>query len=375
MSGEDNAAMQFAICAGGTGGHLFPAQALSAELKRRGHRIVLLTDERGLRFGDTFPCDEIVEIPSSTLSLRSPLKILPGVLQIGSGVIKAFKILKSTPFGAVAGFGGYPSLPPMVAARLLGLPACLHEQNAVMGRANRVLSRFATVLATSFEVTQKAPVKGKLRIVTTGNPVRQQVLELRNLPYTPAFGDDEFRLLIFGGSQGASIFGEVMPAAIELLPEMTKKRLKVTQQCRQEDIDKVKTAYSDAGIEAEVAAFFPNLPERIASSHLVVSRSGASTLSELTVIGCPAVLVPLPGALDNDQRENARSLEAQGGAWVVEQSQFKPDRVAKLLDKYMNEPDLLVAAAHAAHKIGKPDATMLLADAVEEIAHIQEGKQ
>ncbi len=375
MSGESNVAAQFAICAGGTGGHLFPAQALSAELKRRGHRIVLLTDERGLRFGGTFPCDEVVQIPSSTLSLRSPLKALSGIREIVSGVLKARKTFKNSSFCAVAGFGGYPSLPPMVAARLLGLPTCLHEQNAVMGRANRFLSRFATVLATSFEVTQKAPDKAKLRIITTGNPVRQQVLELRTSPYTPAFGVEEFRLLIFGGSQGASIFGEVMPAALELLPEMTKKRLKVTQQCRQEDIDKVKTAYSDAGIDVEVAAFFSNLPERMANSHLVIARSGASTLSELTVIGCPAVLVPLPGSLDNDQRENARSLEAHGGAWVVEQSELKPDRVAKLLGKFMNEPDLLVAAAHAAHKIGKPDATMLLADAVEEIAHIQEGKQ
>jgi len=375
MSGESNVAAQFAICAGGTGGHLFPAQALSAELKRRGHRIVLLTDERGLRFGGTFPCDEVVQIPSSTLSLRSPLKALSGIREIVSGVLKARKTFKNSSFCAVAGFGGYPSLPPMVAARLLGLPTCLHEQNAVMGRANRFLSRFATVLATSFEVTQKAPDKAKLRIITTGNPVRQQVLELRTSPYTPAFGVEEFRLLIFGGSQGASIFGEVMPAALELLPEMTKKRLKVTQQCRQEDIDKVKTAYSDAGVDVEVAAFFSNLPERMANSHLVIARSGASTLSELTVIGCPAVLVPLPGSLDNDQRENARSLEAHGGAWVVEQSELKPDRVAKLLGKFMNEPDLLVAAAHAAHKIGKPDATMLLADAVEEIAHIQEGKQ
>jgi len=375
MSGKNNVAAQFAICAGGTGGHLFPAQALSAELKRRGHRIVLLTDERGLRFGDTFPCDEIVQIPSSTLSLRSPLKALSGIREIVSGVLKAREALKSSSFCAVAGFGGYPTLPPMVAARILGLPICLHEQNAVMGRANRFLSRFATVLATSFEVTQKAPDKAKLRIITTGNPVRQQVLELRSSPYTPAFGNEEFRLLIFGGSQGASIFGDVMPAALELLPEMTKKRLKVTQQCRQEDIDKVKTAYSDAGIDAEVAAFFSNLPERMANSHLVIARSGASTLSELTVIGCPAVLVPLPGSLDNDQRENARSLEAHGGAWVVEQSELKPDRVAKLLEKFMNEPDLLVAAALAAHKIGKPDATMLLADAVEEIAHIQEGRE
>ncbi len=375
MSGENNVAFQFAICAGGTGGHLFPAQALSAELKRRGHRIVLLTDERGLKFGDRFACDEIVQIPSSTLSFRAPLKALSGIREILSGVFKAWKILKSSSFCAVAGFGGYPSLPPMAAARLLGLPSCLHEQNAVMGRANRFLSRFATVLATSFEVTQKAPVNGRLRITTTGNPVRQQVIDLRNSPYTPAFGEEEFRLLVFGGSQGASIFSDIMPAAIELLPETSKKRLKVTQQCRQEDIDKVKTAYLDAGIEAEVATFFSNLPERMAASHLVVSRSGASTLSELTVIGCPAVLVPLPGALDNDQRENARVLEAHGGAWVVEQSEFKPDQVAKLLDKLMNEPDLLVAAAHVAHKIGKPDATMLLADAVEEIAQIQEGKQ
>lgn len=375
MSGKSDFEFSIAVCAGGTGGHLFPAEALSAELKRRGHRIILLTDERGLKFGEKFPCDEIAQISSSTLSPRAPLKALTGVFRIISGVFEAFKVLKNSRVCAVAGFGGYPTLPPMVAARLLGLPACLHEQNAVLGRANRFLARFATVLATSFKETKKAPEGTRLRILTTGNPVRQQVMDLRASPYKPAFGDEEFRLLIFGGSQGASIFGDTMPDALELLPEAIKKRLKITQQCRAEDIDKVTSAYNSFGIEAEIAGFFPNLPERIAASHLVVARSGASTLSELTIIGCPSILVPLPGSLDNDQLENARSLEAQGGAWVVEQAKFKPDQIAKMLETFMNEPDLLVAAAHAAHKNGKPDATVLLADAVEEIARSQEAKQ
>ncbi len=364
-----------AVCAGGTGGHLFPAEALSAELGRRGHRIVLLTDDRGLKFGNTFPCDEIVQIPSSTLSPRAPVKALVGLVRICVGVFRAWRVLKRSRVCAIAGFGGYPTLPPMVAARLLSVPACLHEQNAVMGRANRFLARFATLLAQSFEDTQKAPAKADLRIITTGNPVRRQVIELRDIPYVPAQAGEKFRLLVFGGSQGAKVFSDVVPYALNLLPMKTKKRLKVTQQCRAEDIDRVKTAYNDAGIETDVAPFFPNLPERIANAHLVVARAGASTLSELTVIGRPSILVPLPGSLDNDQRENARALEAQGGAWVIEQSDFKPDTFVEKLETFMKAPDQLVAVAQAAHQNGKPDAVKHLADAVENIAAIKKGKK
>jgi len=369
MPGQNIPAGAIAVCAGGTGGHLFPAQALSAELKRRGHKIILLTDSRGLKFGDRFPCDEIFEIPSSTLSLRAPLKAMIGGVRICSGIIKAWRILKNSHVQAIAGFGGYPSLPPMVAAHLLGLPACLHEQNAVMGRANRFLARFATVLAKSFDATQKVPEGSKLRIITTGNPVRQQVIDLRTTDYVPAGADEPFRLLVFGGSQGAKVFSDVVPVALELLPQTTKKRLKVVQQCRAEDIDRVKSAYKNARLEADVADFFPNLPENIAAAHLVVARSGASSLSELTVIGRPSVLIPLPNALDNDQRENARALEAAGGAWVIDQSQFTPERLAKMLEEFINKPELLITAAQAAHKIGKSDAVMHLADALEQIAH------
>ena len=363
-----------AICAGGTGGHLFPAEALSAELKKRGYQIILLTDDRGLRYGDRFPCDDIAQIPSSTLSPRAPIKAIVGLVKICLGVIKSWRILRSSRACAIAGFGGYPSLPPMLAGRLLGLPACLHEQNAVMGRANRFLARFADVLALSFDNTQKTPVAGKLRIITTGNPVRNQVLALAGSTYVPAVEGEEFRLLVFGGSQGAKIFSDIVPQALNLLSELTKKRLKVTQQCRSEDINTVKSAYKTAGIDTEVASFFSDLPERIAKSHLVLARSGASTLSELTVIGRPSVLVPLPGSLDNDQRENARALEEVGGAWIIEQSDFKPDFLAHMLDTFLSEPDLLVKAATAAHQNGKPDSVKYLADAIEEIACMNEDK-
>jgi len=357
-----------AICAGGTGGHLFPAEALSAELKSRGYPIVLLTDGRGLKFGDTFACDDIFQIPSSTLSVRSPVKAIAGLARIVAGIVKSLRVLKNSRACAIAGFGGYPTLPPLVAARLLGLPACLHEQNAVMGRANRFLARFASLLALSFDNTQKAPAGEGLRIITTGNPVRQQVIDLRGSAYVPAVGAEDFRVLVFGGSQGASVFADIVPASLNLLPIKTKKRLIVTQQCRAEDIEKVKSAYLEAGIETDIAAFFPNLPELMADAHLVVARSGASTLSELTIIGRPSVLVPLPGSLDNDQRENARALEAAGGAWVVEQSEFKPEQLAKMLERFLHEPDLLIKAARAAHQCGRPDAVKNLADALEEIA-------
>lgn len=368
MSARNVLGCPIAICAGGTGGHLFPAEALSAELKRRGHRIVLLTDDRGFKYRKNFPCDDIIQIPSSTLSLRAPLKAIIGLARICFGVFKALRFLKSSRACAIAGFGGYPTLPPMVAGRLLGLPACLHEQNAVMGRANRFLTRFANVLATSFEATQKAPGNEEIRTITTGNPVRDQVMDLRNSDYEPAIEDGHFRLLVFGGSQGAKIFSDIIPVGLNLLSIKTKKRLKVTQQCRAEDIETVKAAYKNAAIETEVATFFPNLPERIADAHLVVARSGASTLSELTVIGRPSVLIPLPGSLDNDQRENARALEAQGGAWVVDQAEFKPDLLAQMLERFMQEPDVLAKAARAAQENGRPDAVKHLADAVEEIA-------
>jgi len=373
MARFDGVRSPIAICAGGTGGHLFPAEALSAELKSRGYPIVLLTDGRGLKFGDRFACDDIFQIPSSSLSVRSPLKAIAGLARIVAGIIKSVRILKNVHACAIAGFGGYPSLPPMVAGYLLGLPACLHEQNAVMGRANRFLARFASLLALSFDTTQKAPAGKRLRIITTGNPVRRQVINLRDNTYAPAASDEDFRLLVFGGSQGASVFSDIVPASLNLLPIKTKKRLRVTQQCRAEDIEKVKSAYHEAGIETDVAAFFPNLPELMAGAHLVVARSGASTLSELTIIGRPSVLIPLPGSLDNDQRENARALEAAGGAWVVEQSEFKPERLAKMLERFLHEPDLLITAARAAHQCGRPDAVKHLADALEEIAADKRG--
>ncbi len=363
-------ASSIAICAGGTGGHLFPAEALSAELRQRGHKILLLTDERGLRYGDKFPCDEVVQISSATLSPRAPLKAVIGLARLSAGTIKSLGVLKSAKVSAMAGFGGYPTIPPMIAGAVLGIPTCLHEQNAVMGRANRFLARFASILAKSFETTKHIPERKNLHVVTTGNPVREQVIKLRNVPYEPPVVDGDFKLLIFGGSQGASVFSDIVPPALDLLPELTKKRLKVTQQCRPEDIERVKLAYETAGIEVELATFFPNLPKRMAEAHLIVARSGASCLSELTVIGRPSILIPLPHSLDNDQRENARALEHNGGAWVVDQSDFKPDQFAQMLDQFQREPNRLSAAALAAHQNGWPDAAQHLADAVEKIARV-----
>lgn len=370
MAEGNSASGCIAVCAGGTGGHLFPAEALSAELKARGYRILLMTDDRGLRYGDRFPCDEIQEIPSATLSLRAPLKAIVGVGKLGLGVLKSYSILKRSKVRAIAGFGGYPSFPPMVAGSLLKLPACLHEQNAVMGRANKALARFATVLATSFEQTQRIPNHKNLQVVTTGNPVRAQVIGLRDVPYESAGEGEPFKLLVFGGSQGARVFSEIVPAALALLPEATKKRLVVTQQCRAEDIDQVSSAYGEAGIDAELAIFFDNLPERISKSHLVVARSGASTVSELTVIGRPSILIPLPHSLDNDQRENARALAQAGGAWLLEQTDFTPEHFAKMLEELFNQPEKLNKAAQAAHETGRPEAVKHLADAVEEIAKV-----
>ena len=275
------------------------------------------------------------------------------------------KVLGAVKPGAVVGFGGYPSFPPLVAARLKGIPSALHEQNAVLGRANRMLAGRVTVVATSFERTKllDGPALAKARF--TGNHVRAAVIEQAGNPYRPSAGSDPFHLLVFGGSQGARYFSEAVPPALALLPENLRARLVVVQQCREEDLEGVREAYGRSGIRADLATFFRDLPQRMAQSHLVIGRAGASSVAELAVMGRPSILVPLPHALDNDQLNNATHLAESGASWCIEQKSLTPERLSAEIARLMTAPDQLAAAATAAKAQGRPDAVLRLADLVE----------
>jgi UDP-N-acetylglucosamine--N-acetylmuramyl-(pentapeptide) pyrophosphoryl-undecaprenol N-acetylglucosamine transferase len=355
-------AQSIVLAAGGTGGHLFPAFALAEELGRRGVAVDLMTDMRGDRYGGGFPARAVYQVPSATLASRGPADIAKTTFALARGTKASFAFLKKIKPAAIIGFGGYPTYPPLVAARLMGIPAAVHEQNAVLGRANKLLARHVAAIATSFERTKY--VDGKLldKVVLTGNPVRRAVIEASFRSYAaPAPGGNVY-LLIFGGSQGARFFADTVPLALFALPDSLRNRLRVVQQAREEDLDRVREAYTEANISAEVAPFFADLPERMAAAHLVIGRAGASTVAELTVTGRPSILVPLPHALDNDQLNNARRLAESGGAWCIEQRHLSPERLADELEKLLRVPDTLAAAARAAKTAGRPDAVRNLAD-------------
>jgi UDP-N-acetylglucosamine--N-acetylmuramyl-(pentapeptide) pyrophosphoryl-undecaprenol N-acetylglucosamine transferase len=350
------------LTAGGTGGHLFPAEALANALKASGAKVALATDKRANAYAGSFPADEIVEIPSATPSGRSVPQIARAALMLAQGTLKAAAAIRRMKPAVVVGFGGYPTVPPVVAASLLRIPAVIHEANGVMGRANRLLARRAAVIATGFADIKGIPAGVKGRVVRTGNPIRPAVIEAARQPY-PAL-DGKIRLLVVGGSQGARVMSDVVPPAIELLPEEIRSRLVVCQQARGEDLERVRAQYQKLNVEFEAEPFFKDLPHRLAQAHLVVSRSGASTVAELAVIGRPSILVPLPGSLDQDQAANAKTLGDLGAAIVCPQSEFTPERLAGEIRSFFQQPDRLTQAAAAAHSASITDAAERLAQAV-----------
>jgi UDP-N-acetylglucosamine--N-acetylmuramyl-(pentapeptide) pyrophosphoryl-undecaprenol N-acetylglucosamine transferase len=358
------------LAAGGTGGHLFPAQALAEELVMRGHDVQLVTDERVADYGASFPASATHIIPSATLTLRNPLRLLGQSLHLLRGLVKARSLLKRLRPAAVIGFGGYPSLPPVLAAAQLRIACAVHDQNSVMGRANRFLSRHADAVASSFPDLIGMPPSARRKLVLTGNPVRQIVIHEAHAPYPSR--DGGFHLLVFGGSQGARFFAEFMPEVTAALPPDVKARLSIVQQCRPEDMASVQAAYQKSGVTHSLSSFFNDMPKRIAASHLVVCRAGASTIAELGVIGRPAIMVPLPHALDNDQLRNAESFAKAGAGWVKPQASLEPGPFARLLQALIEQPEKLTSAAAAALGHGKPDAAQRLADLAERLA---QGKQ
>ena len=355
------------LAAGGTGGHLFPALALAQELGRRAIAVDLVTDMRGDRYGTDFPARAVYKVPSATLSDRSLLGAVRTGWMLLRGIVAAFRLLGEVRPAAVVGFGGYPAFPPLVAAWLRGIPTAVHEQNAVLGRANRMLAARVHALATSFEPTKHLAGKARSRARLTGNPVRDLVIDWSARAYHAPAREGPFSLLVFGGSQGARFFSDALPPALALLPDEVRASLFVVQQCREEDLARVEAHYRAASVRAHLATFFPNLPEEMAKAHLVIARAGASTVAELTVMGRPAILVPLPHAIDNDQLNNAARLAEAGGAWCIEEKDLTPERLAGAIARLCAAPDLLAQAAAAAKRQGRPDAVLRLADLVEEL--------
>jgi UDP-N-acetylglucosamine--N-acetylmuramyl-(pentapeptide) pyrophosphoryl-undecaprenol N-acetylglucosamine transferase len=353
------------LAAGGTGGHLFPAEALAHELKASGWSVHLVTDSRAERFAGKFPADEIHIVPSATIGSKNPVSVVRSLFTLWKGMRAARRLLARLKPKVVVGFGGYPTVPPLLAATGMGIPSMIHEQNAVMGRANKALANRVRAIAGGFLPETGGPHAAKT--VTTGNPVRPAVLEAATIAYAPST-DGEFRLVVFGGSQGAQFFSKAIPSAIAALEPHDRARLKITQQARAEDKDEVVRSYADLGIPADVSPFFNDMAARIGAAHLVISRSGASTVSELSVIGRPSILVPYPYALDHDQAANAAALAGAGGAKVIPQADLSTERLARIVSGAMHDPAKMATMAASARNAGKPDATRLLASMVEAIA-------
>lgn len=356
------------LAAGGTGGHLFPAEALGVELMKRGMRVQLMTDSRAVQYSGLFSRDMIDVVPSETVRSKTPWALLRTITMLGVGGAAALFLLQRSRPRAVIGFGGYPTLPPLLAARFLRIPTLIHDANAVMGRANKLLSGRVSAIATSLPgVLDHDPALAN-KTTVTGTPMRPAILAAANVAYVPPDSNGTLRLLVVGGSQGARVMSDIVPPAIERLAPSLWNRLSIVQQVRQEDVSRVSAIYSRLGVNVELAPFFNDLPARLAAAHLVISRSGAGTVAELAAIGRPSILVPLPGAIDQDQFANAGVLSKVDGAIRVTQADFTPDHLAAEISAFAAEPARMSAMAKNARAVGKLDAAERLADLVTKVA-------
>ena len=352
----------YVLCAGGTGGHMVPAHCLAMELLARGHKVHLVTDERGLRFPGLFPGVPVTKVEAASTG-RSGWQSLPQVaLAIWKGRSAARRLFKDMRPRAVVGFGGYPALPGLLAGLSLYLPCLIHEQNAVLGRTNRYLAPRVRAIATSWPRVRRMDGSWQRRAHFIGNPVRPEVIAAGALAFDAHA--PRLKLLVTGGSQGAAILNKVVPAAVALLPAEVRAMLDVTHQGRDEDRAEMDAAYRAAGITPRIAAYFPDLPAEMASSHIVIARSGASTVAELAVMGRPSILVPLPIATDDHQADNAAALVAAGAAVMIRQQDFAPEQLAQALTAWACDRMALASAADAARGAGKPDAAVRLANLV-----------
>ena len=360
--------MNIILAAGGTGGPMVPAHALAAELKARGHGVMLVTDERGAKYPGLFKDVPVHILPAGRLG-GGPIGLLKALRSVMKGRRQARALYREHRPDVVVGFGGYPAFPALLAANAENLPTVLHEQNAVLGRVNRWLAGKAKAIATSYGEIQRLKSAHRTKTVLVGNPVRDAVVRLGELPF-PSFDDSApLKILVTGGSQGATILGSVVPEGLGLLPNNLRLRLQVVQQCRGDDIEAVRARYTELGIPAELLTYIVDMPARIGDAHLIIARAGASTIAELTAAGRPAILVPLPIATDDHQTVNAREMAKAGGARMIVQRDFTPATLAAQIEMIASDPQALANAAGRALSVGRPHATRDLADLVERIAN------
>lgn len=357
----------FVLAAGGTGGHMVPAAALAEELTRRGHHVALVSDARGVRFPGLFDGIQTHVLPAGRFQVKKPQGWPSAIREMWRGRAMARELYTTFRPAAVIGFGGYPAMPALLAAFADSIPTAVHEQNAVLGRVNRLVAGRVDAIATSYDRTERLAAKydGKTHLV--GNPVREAVLALRDRRFPLLEEDGIFRVLVTGGSQGASILSQVVPDGLAMLPVTFRRRLQVTHQARIEDIDAARAKYAEHQIAAELATYLPDLPDQLAWAHLVIARAGASTIAELTAAGRPAILVPLPGATDDHQTVNAREITAAGGARTIPQTEFTAKELAKQMQRLGLDPIALENAAGRAKSVGRPHAVSDLADLVESL--------
>ena len=367
-----NLVKHFVLAAGGTGGHMVPAHALATELIARGHRVALITDARGEKIPGLFEGVQTHVLPAGRAT-SSPMSWPGAARSIWQGRTMAKELYKSFEPMVVVGFGGYPALPALLGALSAGVATAVHEQNAVLGRVNRLLAPRVDIIATSYPDTERMKPGWKDKTHLVGNPVREDVMKLREIDYPPLDENGIFRVLVTGGSQGASIMSRVVPGGLAMLPLSLRRRLQVVQQARAEDVEMVRAAYAEHGIPAEVQTYLTDLPERLAWAHLVIGRAGASTISELTAAGRPAILVPLPSATDDHQTANVREMVAAGGARAIAEENFTPVELAKQMQKLGLDSGALANAAKRALTCGRPNAARDLADLVERIGPAVDG--
>lgn len=359
--------MNVILAAGGTGGHLVPAHALAAELKSRGHGVGLVTDARGAKIPGLFDDVPVHVLPAGRIG-GGPIAWLRAVGSVIAGRREAKRLyLQFTP-DAVVGFGGYPAFPALLAASSMRVPTILHEQNAVLGRVNRLLAGDAAAIATSYAQVERLKPAYQGKVVLVGNPVRDKVARLGEAPLPPFDETAPLKILVTGGSQGASVLGQVVPEGLGALSASLRHRLQVVQQCRPDDMDLVRERYAKLGIPAELSTYIADMPDKIADTHLVIARAGASTIAELTAAGRPAILVPLPSATDDHQTANAREMARAGGARMIPQDEFTPEALARQIEALAEDPQALANAAARALSVGRPNAAKDLADLVERIA-------
>ena len=360
--------MNFVLAAGGTGGHMVPAHALAAELRSRGHGVLLITDDRGARFPGLFEGVPVHILPAGRIG-GGPVGWLKALNSIVKGRAQAKRLYREHRPDAVVGFGGYPAFPSLLAASSMKIPTVLHEQNAVLGRVNRLLAGEAEAIGTAYDKVERLKSRNEAKSMLVGNPVREEIARLGELPFPPFDEIAPLKILITGGSQGATILGEVVPEGLGLLQPSLRRRLQIVQQCRPDDIERIRKRYAELGIPAELLTYIEDMPDKLADAHLVIGRAGASTIAELTAAGRPAILIPFAAATDDHQTANAREMTRAGGARTIQQSGFTPVVLARQIEAMAADPVALNNAAARALSVGRPHAARDLADVVERVGN------